>query len=419
MGASVCATTRPRLAREGRTPHGAGHVPAGKPEAQELVVWHEFLDQRKELSLLKSDVCVKQLPRSSQRLSINDAGRHGDFEFASEALELHVLDACLAEGSRLRLDVPEEQREELFFLTPKVETLFVPEELHEFPGRRESSRSITIRGSTAQPHCLHESIVMVARERDQGGVALHSMTLGCSVVRAVSGEASSPAYTGRAMESEALACRIGAGLSTSLSTWEAATEAAREARGDARGEVDLAFLFLSPAHLDQVDVAAEAVREELAPRHLLGCVAEGVVAGVRELEGGPAVAVWAGALPGAEIECFHAAAVQTEDGITVAGAPEFDDPGLVVLLVDPFTFPAGPFLTSLNEAYERVPLVSGIAAGGGRPGAQALTLDDAMHSEGAVGAVVSGPPVVTVVSQGCRPIGREAVITRCEGNRVY
>jgi hypothetical protein len=75
--------------------------------------------------------------RRIQRLSIDDAGRHGDVEFASEPLELHVLDACLAEGSRLRLDVHEEKREELFFLIPKVDTLFVPEELHEFPGRRE------------------------------------------------------------------------------------------------------------------------------------------------------------------------------------------------------------------------------------------------------------------------------------------
>src|SRR5947208_10124019 len=222
------------------------------------------------------------------------------------------------------------------------------------------------------------------------------------------------------MKSEALACRIGAGLSTSPSAWEAATEAARAARGEhAPDAVDLAFLFLSVAHLDEVEAAAEAVREELAPRHLLGCVAEGVVAGVRELEQGPAVAVWAGALPGAEIECFHAAPVQIEDGIAVAGFPELDDPGLVALLVDPFTFPAGQFLTSLNEAHERVPLVGGIAAGGGRPGTQALIVDDAVHSEGAVGAVVSGPPVFTVVSQGCRPIGQEAVITHCEGNVVY
>jgi small ligand-binding sensory domain FIST len=223
------------------------------------------------------------------------------------------------------------------------------------------------------------------------------------------------------MESQTLACRIGAGLSTLESAWEGAREAAREARGGARGrvEVDLAFLFLSPAHLDEAEAAAEAVREELAPRHLLGCVAEGVVAGVRELEEGPAVAVWAGVLSGAEIECFHVGAVQREDGIAVAGVPVLDDPGLVLLLVDPRTFPAGPFLTRLNETHERVPLVGGIAAGGQRPGAQALILDDAVYPEGAVGAVVSGVPVLTVVSQGCRPIGREAVITRCEGNVVY
>src|SRR6266498_5686917 len=119
------------------------------------------------------------------------------------------------------------------------------------------------------------------------------------------------------MEPQTLACRIGAGLSTSESAWAAATEAAREARGGAlgRAEVDLAFLFLSPAHLDEAEAAAEAVREELAPRHLLGCVAEGVIGGAREIEEGPAVAVWAGTLPGAEIECFHSVAVQTDAGI--------------------------------------------------------------------------------------------------------
>jgi small ligand-binding sensory domain FIST len=131
------------------------------------------------------------------------------------------------------------------------------------------------------------------------------------------------------------------------------------------------------------------------------------------------VAVWAGALPGTELECFHAATVQKDDGIAVTGFPELDDPGLVVLLVDPFTFPAGPFLTRLNEQHERVPLVGGIAVAGERPGVQALILDEEVHAQGAVGAVVSGRPVLTVVSQGCRPIGHESVITRCEGNVVY
>jgi hypothetical protein len=176
----------------GRAPNGAGRVSFGEPEPPELVVWHEFLDQRKELSLLKSDVCVKQRSRQSERLSIDVARRDSEFEFASEPLELHVLDACLAEGSRLRRDVPEEKREELFFLVPKVGPLFVSEELPEFFGRRKPSRSISARGSPAQPQCLHESIVMVVRERDQGGVALHAMTLGCAVIRAVLGSSRRP-----------------------------------------------------------------------------------------------------------------------------------------------------------------------------------------------------------------------------------
>jgi small ligand-binding sensory domain FIST len=223
------------------------------------------------------------------------------------------------------------------------------------------------------------------------------------------------------MDPQSLECRIGTGLSTSASAWDAATEAARAARRDAGGhaEVDLAFLFLSPAHLDEAGAAAEAVREELAPRHLLGCVAEGVVARARELEEGPAAAVWTGALPGAHVECFHLEAVQTDDGIAVGGLPELDDPALISLLVDPFTFPTGPFLAGLNDRYERIPLVGGIAVGGRQPGMQALILDDAVHAEGAVGAILSGLSVLTVVSQGCRPIGHEAVITRCEGNVVY
>src|SRR5213593_2969573 len=89
-------------------------------------------------------------------------------------LILCKLANLLREFQRLREIVDRKDASQLFFLIPKVDTLFVPEELHELPGRGEPSRSISVRGSTAQPHCLHESIVMVARERDQGGVALHS-----------------------------------------------------------------------------------------------------------------------------------------------------------------------------------------------------------------------------------------------------
>jgi small ligand-binding sensory domain FIST len=214
--------------------------------------------------------------------------------------------------------------------------------------------------------------------------------------------------------------RIGAGLSTEPETLEAAREAAEQARVGLDGEaIDLAYCFLSPSHLERAEEAASAVREALAPRHLLACVAEGVVAGTRELEEGPGAAVWAAALPGAEIECFHVAAIETETEIAVTGFPRLERPSLVTFLADPFTFPVGPFLTRLNQERPALPLVGGIVAGGGEPEAQALIVDDAVYLHGAIGAVVSGAPVVTAVSQGCAPIGRDSVVTRADGNVVH
>jgi small ligand-binding sensory domain FIST len=216
------------------------------------------------------------------------------------------------------------------------------------------------------------------------------------------------------------ACRIGAGLSTADSARAAATEAARRARagGSLGDSVDLAFAFVAPGHDDGVEDAAAAVRDELAPGHLLGCVAEGVVSGRSELERGPAVSVWAAELPGAEIRTFHATAAHDDDAVTISGVPELRSPSLVAVLADPFTFPIGLFLTALNEEHGQLPMVGGMAVGGSGAGAQGLIVDDEVHRDGAAGAVVLGADVVTVVSQGCRPIGREAVITRCEGNVV-
>ena len=63
-------------------------------------------------------------------------------------------------------------------------------------------------------------------------------------------------------------------------------------------------------------------------------------------------------------------------------------------------------------------MVGGIATGAGRPAQQALLLDDEIHDEGAVVIALSGVAVEAVVSQGCAPLGREAVITQAEGNVV-
>src|SRR5215212_4459855 len=214
--------------------------------------------------------------------------------------------------------------------------------------------------------------------------------------------------------------RIASALSTAPAAEDAALEAVRDVEAALGGaEPDLAYLFLSPSHLAEVEIAAALVRERLRPARLLGCVAEGVVGGRRELESGAGLSLWAGALPGARVDTFHLEAVPAEEGVAVAGVPDFDDPALVTMLVDPFTFPAGGFLRLLNEEHEGLPLVGGIAAGAGAPGSQVLIVDDATHASGVVGATVSDVPVRTIVSQGCAPIGRDAVVTRAEENVVF
>ncbi|MGB2875019.1 MAG: FIST N-terminal domain-containing protein, partial [Gaiellaceae bacterium] len=171
-------------------------------------------------------------------------------------------------------------------------------------------------------------------------------------------------------------------------------------------------------HIDAAEEALAAASEELEAAHLLGCVAEGVVGHDRELEQGPGAAVWAAALPGSTIETFHAVAFGMDDGVAVAGVPQFDDADLITLLADPFTFPAAGFLSKLTEEEGEVPLVGGLASGGGEPETQALFLDNEVLTDGAVGAVLRGVRVRTLVSQGCAPVGSDSVITSAEENVV-
>jgi small ligand-binding sensory domain FIST len=200
----------------------------------------------------------------------------------------------------------------------------------------------------------------------------------------------------------------------------AAHRAARDARDELGGaEVDLAFLFLSAEHHEDAEEALAAASDQLDAVNLLGCVAEGVVGRNRELEHGPGAAVWAASLPGSMIETFHAVAFGTDDGVAVGGVPLLDEADLVTLLVDPFSFPASGFLTELTETEGDVPVVGGLAAGGGGPEAQALFLDNQVLTDGAVGAVLRGVRVRTVVSQGCAPVGADSVVTSAEENVVY
>lgn len=213
---------------------------------------------------------------------------------------------------------------------------------------------------------------------------------------------------------------IGAGLSTDPDPGRATAEAVSEARlrlGDA--VVTLAVLVTSRDHAASADAASMSLAAEAEPQRVIGCVAETVVGGGREVEGGPAVAVWLASLP-EPAETFHMEFVRTSEG-GVFGGYRFEDggPGPILLIADPFSFPADPLLRHLNDRLPGTIVMGGMASGGLAPGDTRLFVDDRVVDSGAVGARLPGIRIHPLVSQGCRPIGSPYTVTRAEGNLIH
>jgi small ligand-binding sensory domain FIST len=180
------------------------------------------------------------------------------------------------------------------------------------------------------------------------------------------------------------------------------------------------LVFVSPPHAGALEDAAAAVRDVLRPRTLLGCAAGTVVGGDREVEDEPAVSLWVGDT--GRVEPFHLTSIGTPDGDALVGWPEVVPEGAsaLLLLADPFSFPAEPFLERLRHDRPGLPVVGGLASAARGPGGNRLVVDDRNVSEGAVGCFLGPDVSVTpVVSQGCRPVGDPFTVTRSERNVVY
>jgi len=233
-----------------------------------------------------------------------------------------------------------------------------------------------------------------------------------------------------AAEPEASA-RCGCGVSTHAELDLAVRDAAAAARADLGGagtaggeEADLGVVFVSAAYGSALRPVLEHLADLVPARHVLGATCEGVLAGEREYETGPAVAVWLARLPGAWLEPVSLDYTQTPDGGMFAGWPEalagrMPANAALVLLADPFSFPVDALIRRLEEEHPGLPIVGGMASGGFRPGGNTLVIDSRTYDSGAVGVLVGGGVRIRpVVSQGCRPIGAPFVITRAEANLV-
>jgi small ligand-binding sensory domain FIST len=186
---------------------------------------------------------------------------------------------------------------------------------------------------------------------------------------------------------------------------------------------DVAFVFASPSYGPSVANAGRRIRERLKARHVIGCTGFGVCETAGEIDEGPAISVLLASLPGVELSTFSlrqdqlvtmtkADDLRAAVGFSTASKPSF------VLLADPFTIDADLVLERLEEAYPGAVAAGGMASGATRPGGHVLFRDGRAPRYGAVGLAIVGMPIRHVVSQGCRPVGRRFVITKCAENKI-
>jgi len=199
-----------------------------------------------------------------------------------------------------------------------------------------------------------------------------------------------------------------------------AREAAHQAVAQARAALgdrppSLAILFASAHFLGSAEILAAAVAEQTGPVPLVGCVAEAVTGGAREVESEPAVSLWLGADLG-PVETFAMEFVRTSSGGAFGGY-RFG-PGPHLLISDPFTFPSDVLLAHLNENVPGAVVVGVLASGGVAARQSRLFLDGRVLSQGAVGVNLPGADLQPLVAQGCRPVGDPFTVTAAQDSLI-
>lgn len=184
---------------------------------------------------------------------------------------------------------------------------------------------------------------------------------------------------------------------------------------------DLVFISVTRPHAGALDDIVNTVNSVLHPLAMIGCAAESVVGTGREVEETASISLWAGRV-GPLLPVSLRAARSMDDSWQFTGWPDdiTFEPTALILVADPFTFPADQFLSWMDEAHAGLPIIGGNASAALGPGGNRLVVDDRTVQEGAVGVLIgSGVEVEMVTSQGCRAYGRPLTVTKSDRNILF
>ena len=167
-------------------------------------------------------------------------------------------------------------------------------------------------------------------------------------------------------------------LSRRTDTDEAAQEIITSLRRQLPGSIDLITVFFTSSHQEHGALLASQLRQALNPGLLIGCNAESIIGGDREIEREPGISALAASLPGVILTPFQIdyvewqyllddkARLQQRVGLKrdrVVGDPDATQAFLI--LGDPYTTPITELLEALDTLGGGAPAtVGGMAAEG-------------------------------------------------------
>ena len=226
-------------------------------------------------------------------------------------------------------------------------------------------------------------------------------------------------------DAQTSATSFASALSTEHDLDTALHEVASQGLGQLKTAPDLVFVFVSADRVHRADYIAKTLTRMLGTESLVGCAAVSVIGNGAEIEGSPAVSIWLATLPATKILTMHLTFEATSEGREILGWPDellesWPVDADLIVLGEPFSFPAELLLQQVNTRSPGCSVVGGMASVAQQPGGNALLRGTESLSHGAVCVLLSGSPrVFPVVSQGCRPIGAPFVVTKSESNVIH
>jgi small ligand-binding sensory domain FIST len=191
------------------------------------------------------------------------------------------------------------------------------------------------------------------------------------------------------------------------------------------GDFDWGVLYISPGTAYDPLELSQAVRRKTSIRHLIGCTCAGIIGGDREIEGTPSASLMLVRMGEVKITPFIISQPVLENLKTKEDWYNFlevypNEKPCFLVFADAFSVDSNKVLSGINQAYQGMPLVGGLASASSGPGGNILMLNGEVYKEGLVGVALTGNlQIKTVVSQGCRPIGETFIVTRAERNIIY